>query len=360
MFACRKLRRFCCLLALSLGVVPVQSSVVLQYHHVSEDTPAATSVSPALFRKHMAHIREAGYAVVALEDLVAQLKAGKALSDKTVAITFDDGYTSIYDLAFPILKSHGWPFTVFVNTKPHDQQHGHFASWEQLREMGAAGATIANHSYSHPHMLRRQPGETDEVWRERMREEILRAEQTIAEETGQEHRLFAYPFGEYDSATQGLLAELGFVAFGQQSGPLGASDHLQALPRFPFGGPYGTIEDFRTKLASLSMPLSKVEVYVDGKRSAEPLLPADSTRPRLVMHLEDEKVARRVQCFASGQGAIPVKVEGATVAAQAEKALPVGRSRYNCTAPSGQAGRFYWYSQPFIRKQADGGWYPET
>lgn len=360
MFTSQKRLSLCCLIALMLHVLSSRAAVVLQYHHVSEDTPAATSVTPALFRQHMAHIKDAGYTVVALEDLVAQLKTGEVLPDKSVAISFDDGYRSIYEVAFPILKRYGWPFTVFVNAKPHDERHRQFASWEQLREMAAAGATIANHSYSHSHMLRRLPGETEGAWRERIHEEVVRAEQSISRETGQAHRLFAYPYGEYDSAIQKLLAEMGFVAFGQQSGPLNPIDHLQALPRFPFGGPYGTIGDFRTKIASLALPLNEVQVYAGGQLSEEPLLPADAARPQLVMQLKDEKIARRVQCFASGQGAIPVDAKGSMVVAQAEKELPVGRSRYNCTAASGQPGRFFWYSQVFIRKQPDGEWYPES
>ncbi|MCW8195857.1 polysaccharide deacetylase family protein [Proteobacteria bacterium 005FR1] len=349
------------LLLLSLSCAAAHAAVVLQYHHVSENSPPATSVSPALFREHMEHLHESGYRVVRLDELAQTLKSGKPLPDKTVAITFDDGYLSIYEVAFPILKDYGWPFTVFVNTRPHDQGLHQFASWDQLREMAGAGATIANHSYSHPHMLRRQTGESDRKWRERMREEILRAERTIDREIGKGPRLFAYPYGEYDGATQALLADLGYIGFGQQSGPLGPLGNHQALPRFPFGGPYGSIQDFRTKVASLPMPLRETVVYGSKKQVLkEPLLPTDEDRPRLVLALQDEKIAPQVQCFASGQGAIPTRAEGATVIAQPEKPLGVGRSRYNCTAPSGQAGRFYWYSQQFIRKQPDGEWYPEA
>jgi biofilm PGA synthesis lipoprotein PgaB len=349
-----------CLCSLLLITAQVQAAVVLQYHHVSEDTPVATSVSPALFREHMAHIRESGYAVVPLEELSRRLEEGEPLPDKTVAVSFDDGFESIYRVAFPILKEYGWPFTVFVNTRPHDQGLSQFASWEQLREMAAAGATIANHTYSHLHMLRHLPGETDAQRLERIREEVSRADRTITREIGKPSRLFAYPYGEYDRATQGLLASMGFVAFGQQSGPLSARDHLQALPRFPFGGPYGTIEDFRTKLASLPMPLAAVDVYTGKQHLQDTILPSGETRPRLEIQLENESLARRVQCFASGQGAIPLRVEGAKVIAQVEKPLSVGRSRYNCTAASEQSGRFYWYSHVFIRKQANGEWYPEA
>lgn len=350
------LRRLLTTVLLSVAALPAGAAVVLQYHHVSDETPAATSISPALFRQHMAHLREAGYAVVSLPDLAARLRSGEPLPDRTVAITFDDGYDSIYQTAFPILKKYGWPFTVFVNTRPIDQGLEQFVSWKQLREMAAAGATVANHSYSHPHLLRRRQGESESAWRARVGDEILRAEMAIAKETGQEHRLFAYPYGEYDRETGKLLEDLGFMAFGQQSGPLAATDDLQALPRFPFGGPYGGMEDFKVKAASLPLPLSAAQVSA----ADDTVLPQSLTRPALELRLKDEDLAKRVRCFASGQGAIPVQVRGGRVTARAPKDLPVGRSRYNCTAPSAEPGRFYWYSRLFIRKQADGEWYPES
>lgn len=339
--------------------LPALAVVVLQYHHVSDDTPAVTSVSPALFAEHMAHIKDAGYEVLRLEDLVAMLKAGDELPDRAVAITFDDAYESIYTEAFPILKQYGWPFTVFLNVQPLEQRLNQFLTWEQVKEMADAGASIANHSYSHPHMIRRLNGESEAQWRERMRNEILETEKVIAERTGQELRIFAYPFGEYDQASKDLLAELGFVAFGQQSGPIGKGEDLLALPRFAFGGIYGDMGDFRTKAATVVMPLRERRVIGGGRILTETLLPQDVSRPQLIMVLEDAGVARRMQCFASGQGAIPLKVEGNQVTAQAEKPLPVGRSRYNCTAMSRETGRFHWYTQAFIRKKPDDSWYAE-
>ncbi|MEX1032799.1 MAG: polysaccharide deacetylase family protein [Cellvibrionaceae bacterium] len=348
-----------CLLLVVLTPLPGLAAVVLQYHHISSDTPAATSISPQLFREHMAYLKEAGYEVVPLEALTASLKAGRALPDKTVAITFDDGYDSIYTTAFPILKDYGWPFTIFLNTKPLQQGQGQFVSWDNVREMAKAGATIANHSYSHTHMIRRQAGESEGEWRQRMRNEVMTTEATIAEETGQRHRVFAYPYGEYDLATVALLADLDFIAFGQQSGPLGGIEDLQVLPRFPFGGIYGNMEDFKTKVASRPMPLTKVEVRAGRRELRDTVLPQSVDRPGLLLTFAEEGIARRVQCFASGQGAIPVEVNGKQIIARAEKPLPVGRSRYNCTAMSDQAGRFYWYSQVFIRKKPNGEWYEE-
>ena len=135
-----------------LLVSPLHAAVVLQYHHISTETPASTSTSPERFAMHLEYLDENGFEIVPLQDLVDQLATGKPLPDRTVAITFDDGYISIYDTAWPLLKEKGWPFTVFVNSEPHDQEKPLFMSWDQLRELHAAGATIANHSVSHPYL----------------------------------------------------------------------------------------------------------------------------------------------------------------------------------------------------------------
>jgi poly-beta-1,6-N-acetyl-D-glucosamine N-deacetylase len=354
------LKNFGLPLLVSLSVsVNVQAAVVLQYHHISEETPAATSISPRLFREHMAHLKQSGYRVLPLEKLVAHLRAGEALPDKAVAITFDDGYASVYTVAFPVLKHYGWPFTVFVNTKPLQQGLDQFIGWDKLREMASAGAAIANHSDSHPHLLRRQAGESERQWRQRVKEEILKAENTIAAQTGQRHQLFAYPYGEFDQTTRDLLAEMGFAAFGQHSGPLSVYDNLQALPRFPFGGVYGAMDDFKIKVASLPMPLATVEVRAGEKRLEDTVLPQGVAHPSLMLTLAQDGIADNVRCFASGQGVIPQQTMGRHITAQAEKPLPVGRSRYNCTAMSKEAGRYYWYSHFFIRKQPNGEWYAE-
>jgi len=150
---------------------------VLRYHHISSNTPASTSTSPARFAMHLAYLEAHGFDVVPLETLVERLRSGQPLPDKTAAITFDDGYRSIHDTAYPMLKARGWPFTVFVNSEPHDRHQPSFMTWEQLREMSSHGATIANHTVSHPSLIEREPGQQEVAWREWIAGEITTAQQ---------------------------------------------------------------------------------------------------------------------------------------------------------------------------------------
>ena len=348
---------FCTCLCIS---IPVNALVVLQYHHISDDTPASTSTSPEVFEKHLEYLDQQNFDVIGLDKLAALIRQGKPLPDKTVVITFDDGYLSVYKQAYPRLARYGFSFSVFINTLPHNAENPLFMSWEQMREMSAHGVIFANHTVSHPHLIRRGQGESASEWRQRVWNEISRAEEIIRQQLQQHHKLLAYPYGEYNAALKKLLDEKGYLAFGQHSGPLSPNSDRQALPRFPFGGVYGDLNGFITKVNTLSMPLESVGVYGNADAVlSEPELPADVLRPQLVLTFDSSAIARKITCFASGQGSIPVEVRDNRAIAQAPKALPVGRSRYNCTAPSGEAGRFYWYSQMFIRRQPDGDWYPE-
>lgn len=351
---------FALVLILLVAAPAAPAVVVLQYHHVDDQTPAITSVTPERFRQHMDYLQRHDFEVVSLPALVALLRAQRPLPDRAVALTFDDGYISVYRHAFPLLRQKGWPFTVFVNPAAIDAGSGQLASWAQLREMAAAGAVVANHSDSHGHLIRRRPGEGRRDWEKRVGSDIDAAQTRIATQMGVAAKLFAYPYGEYDTQLARLLGRRGYAAFGQHSGPLGSGADLQALPRFPFGGHYGDLQDFATKVNSLALPVAGRQLLAeDGRPLADPVLPQDVGRPQLSITLAQPGDHRGVNCFASGQGRIEVRRTDEGFVAQAGKPLPVGRSRYNCTRASAQAGRFYWLSQLFIRKRADGSWYAE-
>src|SRR5690625_4169900 len=92
------------LLAL-LWCAQLHATVVLQYHHVSDTTPPSTSVTPELFEQHLDYLAAEGFHVASLPEIVAKLKKDEALPDKTVVLTFDDAYSSVYDIAFPLMKA---------------------------------------------------------------------------------------------------------------------------------------------------------------------------------------------------------------------------------------------------------------
>jgi peptidoglycan/xylan/chitin deacetylase (PgdA/CDA1 family) len=333
--------------------------VILQYHHVSETTPFTTSISPDQFKLHLQWLEENDFRILPLSEIIKRLNSREPLADKTAAITFDDGYSNVYENAYPLLKKRGWPFTIFVNTGPVDQEYKSHINWGQIKEMMANGANIANHSITHPFMLRRKENETKQQWLQRLRHEVVYAETRIREQTGKSEKLFAYPYGESSEEIKNLLEELGYIAFGQHSGPIGYHSDFLNLPRFAFAGNYSDIKSFADKM--LSLPMSIVKVSAQGN-SQDGFVPFDVSTPQLHLTFSHPVKAAQLNCFASGQGRINVRQSGAnSVEIIPNKSIPVGRSRFNCTSllPStGATGpnRYHWYSYQWVRLGEGNQW----
>ncbi|KFZ37554.1 polysaccharide deacetylase [Shewanella mangrovi] len=332
----------------------VQAAVILQYHHVSETSPAVTSVSPAQFAEQMQYLAEQQFHVVPLADVIESIRQKRSLPAKTVAITFDDGYRSIAENAAPILQKYGFPYTLFVAIEPIEKGFGEMMDWPQLQQLAQHGATIANHSWAHDHLIRRENHETEQQWLARIKANLERTEAAIKQHTGQSVKTLAYPYGEYNSALQQLLTQMGYVALGQQSGAAGEYSSLTAIPRFPVAGAYANMETLKIKLMSLNMP-------VVAQTPENPQLTATQNRPELRVSLKLDDIQKsQFACFIQGQGKqLPTWVDDHTFVIRAEKPLPAGRSRYNCTAPSKSQSGYYWFSQAWVRPLNDGSWLKE-
>jgi poly-beta-1,6-N-acetyl-D-glucosamine N-deacetylase len=339
-----------------LALHAASHAAILMYHHFGSDTPPSTSVTLEQFDHHLDYLDTHGYHVWPLEKIVALLRDHADLPDKVVAITVDDAYISVYREAWPRLRARGWPFTVFVATDPVDQGLPAMMSWAQMREMAASGVAFANHSRSHDHLVRRRADESATQWSERIRADLLHAQQRLQQELGTAPLLFAWPYGEYDNALRELVGSLGFTAFGQQSGPASRYGDMLALPRFPMAVAFAALDEVSDKLQSRPLPVLQVE-------PADPLLALDNERPLLSVTLQPGSYQpESLACYVSGQGRVsPHWLDAAHTRfeVRAAQALPVGRSRYNCTARSVDGAGWLWFSQPWIRRHPDGSWYEE-
>jgi hypothetical protein len=244
--------------------------------------------------------------------------------------------------------------TVFVCPEQVDIGRPLHLDWDDLLALRDEGWTIANHSLAHEHLVRRRPGETEDAWRSRVRQDILSAQARLEQELGEAPRFFAYPYGEYDPALVEIVRELGFIGFGQHSGPVGPRSDLGAVPRFPASGIYADPDDLAFKAATRPLP-------VVAHEPASPILPRGETRPELTVTLAEGDWSRaQLAAYASGQGRIEVswsEDEPRTFTVRAGEPLPDGRSRYNVTAPAADGGRWYWASFPWLRPT--GAWLDE-
>ena len=330
------------MLLVSLSAASAEHGVLLQYHHISTETPPSTSTSPEDFRRHLEYLRDNDFNVMPLDEMLQSLKSRQPIPDKSVAITFDDGYISIYSEAFPVLQSFGFPFTLFISTQPIDDNQNGFMNWDQVREMSEAGVLIANHMVNHFYMLDREPGETDSVWLERQRQELLAAEERIRINTGQSLKYLAYPFGEFDTTIKAMLAEEGFIGIAQNSGAIGFDSDFLALPRYPLGGSFADLETATVKFDSLAFSVSDLE-------PENPVTDSASPGARLRFNPGQYNLSQ-IGCFANSRP-IPmnwIDRESGLVELVPEESYSGRRFRYICTAPLPGSRRYFWYSLQWI------------
>ena len=310
------------------------SATVLMYHRFGESRYPSTNISIEQFEAHLAHLAAGNYTVLKLDDIIVRLRAGELLPDRTVAITIDDAYLSVYTEAWPRLTEAGFPFTLFVASSPIDRELSGYMSWEQIRELQSSGVTIGSQTHTHPHMHRLSD--------EEVRAEISTSNGRFIEELGLRPELFAYPYGEYSQFVIDAVKDAGFhAAFGQNSGIMHSADDQFQLPRFAFNEAYGTID--RLKLAVDGLPLK-----------VHDLTPEDmvlTTNPPLYGFTVSEEMSpvSQLRCFSNNHGKLDVTMLGMRAEIRAPGPLTQPRARINCTMPAVD-GRWRWFGRQFLTR----------
>lgn len=321
-------------------------AVITIYHHVSDSTPRSTSLTEQELRIQMEYLRNNNFEVWHLDRLISALQNKEPIPERTAVLTFDDAYSSIYDTGWPLLKEFGFPMTLFVSTQPiNDQQRG-YMTWDQIREMSEQGVIIANHMVHHPHMVDALPGETNADRIARLRAELLQAQEDIRNETGQDHKIMAYPYGEYDDDIVAFIKELGFVALAQSSGAVGYYSDFTALPRYPLAASFADIESASTKLQSLAF-----QVLEQTPRSPV----TDSKNPSVTLRLAGDFNVSQLGCYANGQAMELEWIDREAVHFRIQPAqeFEMRRFGYICTAPKRGTNRYYWFNKLWIRSTPD-------
>lgn len=323
-----------------------RSFVILQYHHVSTETPRITSVSPQELEQHMAYLAEY-HTVISLQAAVDGLTSKTPFPERAVVITFDDGYKNILENGHPILSKYGFEYTIFINPA-HIGMSGSQLSWNEVKKMSKEGVTFANHTLDHLHLLDRYPQESKANWLARIKQNIDMAEESLSQQLGYSKKWLAYPYGEFDVDIKAMLKEMGYIGLGQHSGGVGELSNMQSLPRYPAAGRFASLDTLLTKINSLAMPVTQViphrYVMVIGEVIGE--IKVDV--------LLDDISFNRIACYFGGDS-LPITKTEKGFSINIDIPFYAGRTRVNCTAPSVQrSGRFYWYSIPFFTPQEDG------
>ena len=324
---------------LTIGTAHAAShAVVIMYHRFGEGDHPSTNTTIEQFEAHLRELSTGGYTVLPLAEVASKVRSGEPLPERAVAITVDDAYTSVYEEAFPRLMEHGFPFTLFVATRAIGEVPGGYASWDQIREMQAAGVDIGSQTHSHPHLHR--------IPIDAARREIEESNRIFLEELGLTPSLHAYPYGEYSPEVRDLVEEMGFeAAFGQHSGVMHTSQNPYEFPRFTFNENYGSADRLRLVLNALPLPISEM-VPESGVLLENPPLVGFTIE-------EGVEPLGRLSCFASGMGTVKTITLGRRIEIRFPGPFEGSRGRLNCTMPvegGGQeAGRWRWFGRQFVR-----------
>lgn len=340
-----KLRRLlaCAVVSLVLpGSVAAQTpadngAVMLTYHRFGEDSYPSTNIRLDQFERHIDILTNGEFNVLPLSEVIAAFKDGTPLPDRTVVITIDDAYHSVYQEAWPRMREAGLPFTVFVAT---DMVGGgrNMMTWDEIRELAASGVEIGAHSAAHGHMPFMDRGAVEA--------DFARMTAAFNEELGFVPSIYAYPYGEYSVELADLVAAAGYdAALGQHSGVAYQGDNLFTLPRFALNERYGEPERFDLIVEAMPLPVS--DVLPSGMLIAENL---GENNPPPIGFTVDESVGslEQLNCFASNDAEVALEILGANhVEVRLSNPFPPGRSRLNCTLP-GPDGRWRWMGLPFL------------
>ena len=216
---------------------------ILSYHEIADKSQTLDStyaVTPQNFDQQMHWLMDNGYHFIGVDDILKYRKRGKALPDKAVLITFDDGYQSVYANAYPILKKYKIPSVIAlvgswllkedkVDFSGHMIPRSEFLSQKEIKEMVGSGLVeIASHSYaSHkgvqgnpqgnlqPAMRTRQwlceqhAYEDEKSYEKRIHDDLLENNTFLKQYTGQKPRVIVWPYGHYNIEVRKIAERLG-------------------------------------------------------------------------------------------------------------------------------------------------------
>lgn len=199
---------------------------VVMYHHILKSPlrQGKYVIGPDEFESDLIYLRDNGYKTVMLRDLTEYTDKSAPLPEKPVMITFDDGYESIYEYAYPLLVKYkmnavvniiGKYTDLYSEADDHSISYSHL-TWEQLAQMREAGVIeVGNHTYDmHSNGERKgigqKNGESASEYEKALCEDLTRLQERAKEKLGEAPAAFAYPFGKIPKDALALLKKNGF------------------------------------------------------------------------------------------------------------------------------------------------------
>lgn len=229
---------------------------VLNYHQVNDRFQTVLTMKPENFEEQIKYLHDNGYHSITQAQFDAYMTGETELPDKSVMITFDDGYVDNYEYAYPILKKYGMTGTIFVITNLVGTKG--YLTWPQIREMSAGGMEFGSHTISHkPLTSYDQNG---------MRQELAGSKTILEQHLGKDCTYIAFPEGMFNDMVMEETQHAGYrYAFTVDTGRVFPWDDPYDLNRVPIFEGLNSYVHFRFRLtfSAFSAILWKIHKYFD-------------------------------------------------------------------------------------------------
>src|SRR5881394_1996379 len=308
--------------------------IIFCYHRlVDKIRYPGTEITPAAFEAQMKALKDRGITVIPMQDLLAWKRGEKSIPPRCAVVTFDDGWKSQYEVAWPIMKKYGYPFTMFIYTegvRGGTLGGGEAITWEQLADMRDNGVDIQAHSATHQDLReghnvmlisggkRSRTKLTGPQYQQWVRNEVVGCKELLEQRLGIKVNCFAVPFGNYNEQVKELARNAGyeamFTVYGQ---PITFTSPLDALGRYAIEANKPKVFVDAVKMIGTSSGGAAAVAEVGAKDLATQ--PADGARVRTALPLIKANLSSigpiepgSVQMRVSGLGLVPANFDPKT------------------------------------------------
>src|SRR6267378_290416 len=311
--------------------------IIFCYHRlVDKIRYPGTEITPAAFEAQMKELKDSGITVIPMQDLLAWKRGEKNIPPRCAVVTFDDGWKSQYEVAWPIMKKYGYPFTMFIYTegvRGGSLGGGGAITWEQLADMRDNGVDIEAHTATHQDLREghaitlvgqgvkktrtKLTGAAYEQW---LQNEVVGSKQLLEQRLGIKVNCFAVPFGNYNDHVKELARNSGyeamFTVYGQ---PITFTSPMDSIGRYAIEANKPKVfEDAVKMIATTSGGPGAQAVAVVGPQDLK-TEPADGTTVRSALPLVKANLSAigqidpaSVQLRISGLGVVPASFDPKT------------------------------------------------
>ncbi|KAJ49956.1 peptidoglycan/xylan/chitin deacetylase (PgdA/CDA1 family) [Clostridium tetanomorphum] len=214
---------------------------VLMYHSIAYEKGNELRIPKEIFKEQMLFLKENNYTTLTLDEVYEFFINNKPIPEKSVVITFDDGYNDNYTNAYPILKELNFNAVIFVVTDTIDKDKNCLTS-EEIIEMNSNGIEIQSHTQKHeklPSISYKQQLET-----------LKNSKNFLESILNKKVDYIAYPYGLYNDSTIKALKELGFKMGFSTSGTWSdKTDGIYSLDRVYISANFN-MKEFKRRLTN--------------------------------------------------------------------------------------------------------------